>query len=476
MSLRAIALVRRHLWAAAFLSLALAGVALRAFVLTGPAGSYDSDEAVVGLMAQQMLEGEWRAFYWGQHYAGTLETALVALAGAQPATTKLVPVALWALAGVLTWLVGRRFLEERVAVLAGLLTWVAPGAYVWWSTKERGFYPMSVVLGLVLLLSAQRIVERDGRPLDWIALGLSAGLGFWTSPTVAYFAVPAGIWILARRAPLRWSPLSVPAAVLGALPWLWHNVEQGWASLEQPEQASDTGYLTGLGRLLWHVLPMALNLRWPIDGSWIVPVLAVAVYAGLGVALILRRPPLLLAVALLSFPFLYALFPGAGYVGEGRYGFFATPFLALAIAWLARHPVRMLAVVLAAVVLTVPAVDLIGAEWPEHVDADLAALEREGVDMAWADYWIAYRLDFLAGGDLVASPLLSRRDDAAFAAVAADPTPAFLYARTDERWQLLEAELDDLGVTSRLVRTEHFVAVLAEGPVAPTAVTPGLIP
>lgn len=469
-------MARRHLWGVAFAALALAGVALRAFVLTGPAGSYDSDEAVVGLMAQQMLDGEWRAFYWGQHYAGTLETALVALAGAQPATTKLVPVTLWALAGVLTWRVGRRFLDERVAVLAGLLTWVAPGAYVWWSTKERGFYPMSVVLGLVLLLAAQRIVERGGRPWDWAVLGLSAGLGFWTSPTVAYFAVPAAVWILARRAPLRWSPVSIPAAVLGALPWIWHNVEQGWVSLEQPEQATETGYLTGLGRLLWHVLPMALNLRWPIDGSWIVPVLAVAVYVGLGVALLVRRPPLLLATALLSFPFLYALFPGAGYVGEGRYGFFATPFLALAIGWLARHPLRMLAVVLAAVVLTVPAVDLIGSEWPRHVESDLAALERAGVDRAWADYWIAYRLDFLAGDDLVLSPHLSRRDDAAFAAVAADPTPAFLYARTDVRWRQLEDGLDALGVASRTVRTEHFVAILAEAPVAPTSLPPGLIP
>ena len=32
-------------------------------------------------MARSFLDGEWRAFYWGQHYGGTQETALVALAG-----------------------------------------------------------------------------------------------------------------------------------------------------------------------------------------------------------------------------------------------------------------------------------------------------------------------------------------------------------------------------------------------------------
>ena len=29
-----------------------------------------------------------------------------------------------------------------------------------------------------------------------------------------------------------------------------------------------------MGRFLWHVVPMALNLRWPIEGSWVVPGLA----------------------------------------------------------------------------------------------------------------------------------------------------------------------------------------------------------
>lgn len=453
--------------------LVLVGVALRVVLLQGPAGTVDSDEAVVGLMGQAMLDGEWRAFYWGQHYAGTLETALVALAGAQPSTMKLVPIALWAVAGVLTWRVGRRFLDERVAALAGLLTWIAPGGYVWWSTKERGFYGVSVVLGLVLVLAAQRIVERGGRPVDWIVLGLSAGLGFWTSPTVAYFAIPAGVWILVRRASLRWMPVAVPAAVVGALPWLWHNVENGWASLDRPPQPEEVGYLTGLGRFLWDVLPIALNLRYPIEGSWVVPVLAVAAYIGFGVALLLRRPPLLLALALVAFPFVYAAFPGAWFVGEGRYAFFATPFLALAVAWLARRPLPMLAVVGSALLLTLPAVDKIGAEWPEHVDADLAALRRAGVDTVWADYWVAYRLAFLSEGDLVASPHLAKRDRGLYDTVVADATPAFLYSRGDERWRTLQDVLD---VPSRRIRTEHFVVVLVDGRVDPASLPPGMIP
>src|SRR3954454_19578019 len=108
------------------LLLLAAGVVLRAIFLFGHWGTVDSDEAVVGLMARGFRHGHWRAFYWGQHYAGTQETALVALAGASTAALKLVPVALSAVAAVLTWRVGRRMVDERLAQAAGLFTWVGP--------------------------------------------------------------------------------------------------------------------------------------------------------------------------------------------------------------------------------------------------------------------------------------------------------------------------------------------------------------
>ncbi len=133
----------------------------------------------------------------------------------------------------------------------------------------------------------------------------------------------------------------------------------------------------------------------------------------------------------------------------------------------------MLAVLAAALLLTLPAVDKIGAEWPEHVDADLAALRRAGVDTVWADYWVAYRLAFLSDGDLVASPDLAKRDSGVYEAVVADATPAFLYSRGDERWRTLE---DVLELPSRRIRTEHLVVVLVDGRVDPASLPPGMVP
>ena len=445
--------------------LVLAGVVLRAVFLHGRWGTVDSDEAVVGLMARDFRDGDWRAFYWGQHYAGTQETALVALAGASRLALKLVPCALSGVAAVLTWRIGRRFLDERIAQLAGLLFWVAPGAYVWWSTKERGFYWVALVLGLTLVLGVLRLVEHGGHWRDGALVGVAAGLGVWASPAVLYFAVPAGVWLVARRAPpLRWLAVGVPAAIVGALPWLWHNVEQGWPSLERPPQPEYVSYVGGIGRLLWQVLPMALNLRYPIGGNWIARGFGLLVYAGLALAfarLVWQRQsrPVLLLAILATFPFIYAWFPGAWFVGEARYALFAAPFLALAVSWMVRRREVLVVLVAASAVVSLIVVRPIAAEYPRHLGPDIAALRAAGVDHAWADYWLAYRLTFESAGDVRASSYQSSRDDALFDSVRTDPTPAFLYIRNDPRLARLRAAV---GARSRVVRTPHLVAVLVD--------------
>lgn len=479
-------MVRRRLWPISVAVLALAGVALRAVFLTGRWGTIDSDEAIVGLMARSFLEGEWRAFYWGQHYGGTQETALVALAGGSTAALKLVPGALSGAVALLTWRVGRRLFDDRLAQAAGLLCWVAPGSYVWWSTKERGFYWVALALGLALVLAALRLGA--GRPegrtarwwpwLDGAGFGLAAGLGFWATPNILYFAVPASVWLLARRSAPRWLLTAVPAAVVGALPWIWHNVESSWLSLDRPEQAEQIGYLASMGRLAWRAMPMAMNLRYPISAHWLVedvaPVAYVAFWVVLAVAFVIRRDrPVLVVLALATFPFLYAWFPGAWFVGEGRYVVFVVPFLALAVAWLIRRPAAVLGLTAAMALLSFHVVEPMGPELPRHLGADLAELRAEGVDTAWGDYWVSYRIGFTSGGWLDAASWMVPRSDELRGRALADPTPAFIFRRGDERLEQLD---DALPLPSERVRTEHFDVLLVEGPVDPAALPAGLVP
>jgi hypothetical protein len=470
--------MRARAWSVAVVLLAATGIVERIVVLTGRYGAVDSDEAVVGLMARAFRDGHWRAFYWGQHYGGSQEAALIALAGASTAALKLVPVVLGAVAALLAWRVGRRMVDEQVAQAGALLFWVAPGSYVWGSTKARGLYSVTLVLGLLLVLTAQRVVERDGRPFDWSLLGLAAGSGFWASPNILYFAVPTALWILFRRASLRWSCVAVPTALVGALPWLWHNVGHGWPSLDRPPQPEHIGYVAGVGRLLWRTWPLELGLRWPVDEGWTLGLAGPVVLVVLGAALVVaavRRPsrPVLLLAILAIFPLIYAWFPGAWFVGEGRYAVFAVPFLSLAVAWLVDRRSALAVLAVPVVLIAFLSLGHLPAEPPEHTGGDLAALRAAEVDHAWADYWVAYRLGFESGGDVVVSSHVSSREASVHDAVLADPTPAFLYFRGDPRAEQLRKALL---VPHRTVLTPHFEVILATGVVDVTSLEPGVVP
>ena len=77
---------------------ALIGLVERVVTWRSDIGALDGDEAVWGLMARRVADGELTAFMWGQGYGGTLETLLSApLLAAFPGNVlalRLVPLAL----------------------------------------------------------------------------------------------------------------------------------------------------------------------------------------------------------------------------------------------------------------------------------------------------------------------------------------------------------------------------------------------
>ena len=192
------------------------------------------------------------------------------------------------------------------------------------------------------------------------------------------------------------------------------------------------------------------------------------------VVLLIRRRsrPVLLLAILATFPLIYTWFPGAWFVGEGRYALFVAPFLALAVAWLVRRPDVLSVIAAVSAVISFIVVRPIGTEYPRHLGPDIEALRRLGVDHAWADYWVAYRLTFESNGAVESSSYASSRDRALFDAVRRDRTPAILFALRDQRAGRLDAALE---VPHHLVRTPHFLVVLVEGRVDPTELL-GLIP
>jgi hypothetical protein len=481
-------------------AVALAGLVARVVLLHTSLGALDSDEAVVGLMAQAFRHGHLRALYWGQSYGGTIEPALAAVVFAVtgPSTTalKAVPIALSAVAALLTWRVGLRVATARTAVVAGLLVWVWPGAYVWWSTKERGFYWACLCLSIAVVLLALQIGQEPrgtGRTAlaRWALLGLCAGLGFWESPQVLFVVVPAAVWLLAFHRRRCWPGVlaAVPTALLGALPWLYWNVLHHWKGLHGEPVLVKGGYASHLRVFGRAGLPTVLGLRVAYTQAWLAPrwhreLYAIALAVMVVGAVRLGRRGALVVMVLVAFPFIHAVFPVAGYVGEGRYLLFLLPWAALAIAAAAwRWEVSALVLAVAMVLSVVGLRDMRGATSPfvagKAVPVRMAPLEQllvaHGITRAWADYWIAYRVDFDTGGHVIVAPTTDSRYPPYVVAVGSARVPAVVFLRGTRTEAAFVAGLAARGIAAQRFVSGPWAVYVPARPVPPTAI-PGAFP
>jgi Dolichyl-phosphate-mannose-protein mannosyltransferase len=257
-------------------------------------------------------------------------------------------------------------------------------------------------------------------------------------------------WMLNRTAS------TAASAVVGALPWLWANFHSGFASLHAGAYpgASSPGNPGFLGRLrLFYqaALPLQLDLRREATGTWVfgvsgasllhraalvvIVVLVIStLLAVIALCLLHRRRSQALGLSILVFPLLVALQPGTWYWQDGRYTAYLGSFLALATAiaceqaghlwWRSRsrppHVQRpgdgaarwiMSAAVIVILLLTIagfhesfdvgPASYFKAWDTPNGTVSNTAAnLEAHGVVDGYADYWVAYSLDFVSGGRL----------------------------------------------------------------------------
>jgi hypothetical protein len=435
----------------------VAGIALRAWILASPLGTLDADEAVVGLMARHVLDGELSVFYWGALYGGSqdalLAAAVFAVVGSSVLALKLVSVAIFAVAALLVWRVGRRTVGEPAARIGAALFWLWPPFLVWWSTKERGYFGSGLVLGLIAVLIALRLRDRDSRP-DAAVLGLAVGLGLWVTVQSWLLAVPAIAWLVWRRPDvLRLAWIAVPAAVVGAAPWLAWNLRHGWnAVIPESVAGADTSYLGRFSDLFAVVLPTWLGLRVPYSLDWTFgPVVGIAllVLALAGFAyLLVRRPPgvePLLALAV-AFPFLYAASSFTFLITEPRYLVFLSPVPALLFGRALVQPrlaAAGLAFALAVSIVGLRALERQDLFTPEvhegGVTADLgpliSRLEREGVEHVFANYWLAYRISFESSERVIATTTGHVRYEPHDRAVRSDPLAAYVFfaGAPDER-------------------------------------------
>ena len=414
-------------------AVAATGVALRWFVLAGPLGGLDSDEAVSALVSREISHGRFPVLIPGLRAGGTLlafpRAVVLELTGLNSVAAKMCEIVVFAAACVVVWRIGRRLFSERHGQIAALLMWIYPAATVWESTKVRLYYTVALLLVSLGMLVALRLYDSSDSAhtaRDVAVFGAIGGLCVWTHPMAMYTFAPTVVWlVICRPALTRRAPLFVAAAIGGALPWLVHNARHDWEALRQPPPPLPSTFSQRFEGFFRELLPRLTGFRHFANGPWFWRPWSKFIFVALGVVGIIalarwRGKRTLLAAICIAYPLLFAIPRNSVFVAEARYGVPFIPVLAISasalIVWISRARLAAIAGLLAlAAILTALSLQHV-IDDTEDIAVQHTVLRPISTDPVWdaiadrdlratyAEYWLAYRLVFQDRRDVVVIP------------------------------------------------------------------------
>ena len=460
---------------------------IRLWIHTAPVGRVNSDEAIAGLMARHLARGEWTTFYWGQSYAGSLETvvmgALMKVTGSDAFAFYAVPFMESVLVALLTFLIARNHVGRDRAVFAGLFVWVFPAAWVLLSTKAMLFYQPTLIFGLTAILAADLLIQRDRPRFSvWFGFGLVLGLGWWCSLQILFFAVPVVVWLLGRRGNrfVEWL-VALVGALIGAAPWLGYYFKYDGLPLKQLA-GGQGGYVDHLSGIVTAGLPMVVGARQPYTERWFTlgagPLVPILILASLAIAAVAcwRRRVLWHPLFLVPFVFvpLHALAPGSYYVGSGRYFIFLVPSVAFCLVSCTRRLSILAGLSIFAVLVSGATIWGVRDAYvaPPSTAAVEQLLESRQINHAYASYWVAYKLTWeshesvLAASDFVRYPLwnVEARNAASAAYVMYLPI-----AQDELRYDAVVAGLRGQSISFEEYSLGAYIVIIPERNIEPEA-------
>lgn len=164
-----------------------------------------SDEAIVGLMAQDIAAGErFPVYFYGQRYMGALEAYAVAALGTiiddPMIALRLAPALFFAALCGLQFLMLTRWFGRWCALAGAAVLIFAPPMIAQWTISARGGYIEILLWGSALVWSytewfTQQSIQPKHRPAPWkrFVFGLLLGSGFWINPSIMLFALPIAL-------------------------------------------------------------------------------------------------------------------------------------------------------------------------------------------------------------------------------------------------------------------------------------------
>lgn len=443
------------------------GAALKVVLLATGSVTFDSDEAILALMARHTLQGHPPLFFYGQAYMGALDAYLIALSFLVFSQTvlavRLTQLALYLAVVATTYALALKVRgSRRAAMIAALLIALPPVLVSLYTTATLGNYVEILVLNnLLLLIGWSLLHDPQGRPWRWVAAGLLAGIGWWSMALIVVAAVPLAVLVVLRvrgRALWRGAALAVVGFAAGALPWLVRAIAHPVTFFRELGGGMYTGLTDGVlpvggvaGRLLSLLtfnLPALFGVRPPWSVEWIALPVGLLVTLGYLFALwwAVRRAtgdappderfPLASLVGGWVVLVLAFVFTSFGSDVTGRYLLPLYPLSAMMVGnwlddlhgdgqsrWVTAIPTMILVVILAynswgnvrSVRDNPPGLttqfDPI-TRIPHDYDDDLIAfLDSIGADRGYSNYWVAYRFAFLTHERILLIPELPDKAD-----------------------------------------------------------------
>ena len=478
---------------------------LRLWLLYAASVPFNSDEAVVGLMARHINLGARPLFFYGQSYMGSLDAILIAgmfrILGESILAIRVVQILLYCIFLFTAYLLARRLLQsERAAGLAVLVLAIPPVLVTTYTSATLGGYGESLIFGNLILLLGYGVVfgglERSG--WAWGLLGLVGGLAFWTLGIAGVYLLPVAVVgvLRFRREMLPGIYIAAGAFLLGSAPWWYENLANDWAALDVLIGRSTLSLVptTPSDRVIGFLLlglPALLGIRRPWE-SGLEPVwvqlwglllffgLLVFVFESRRRKLSLFTPGggLFLGVFVGGF---FVVFLGTNF-GLDSTGRFLLPLylpLGLGFGLIADRLWRRALAAGIGLVVLVMGFNLVGVlraagspaglttqfdpitEFDNEHDVELIDfLSENGLERGFSNYWVAYRIAFLSGEEIIYSPRLPYKSDLSY--TAADnryrpydqlamtaEDPAVITSQHPALDAVLEAEWAGDGVTFR---------------------------
>ncbi|MEM6527686.1 MAG: hypothetical protein AAF653_05290 [Chloroflexota bacterium] len=223
----------------------LVALIARALLIATGSISFHSDEAIVALMARHMTQGQFPVFFYGQAYMGSfnaLSTAAgFATLGESVMTIRIVQLLKFLLVvGTSYWAAWHLSRNRVISAVTGLTIAVSHTMGAIYTATNIGGYAETLIFGNLLLILGYDLAREHLYSLwRWIALGVVAGVAWWTNALIVAFATPAALfifWTLFRRADnraryARMIGVAVVFFIVGGLPFWIHNFTNNNAAL-----------------------------------------------------------------------------------------------------------------------------------------------------------------------------------------------------------------------------------------------------